>query len=195
MIDPELQKILRSLPTPPADPVAEERALHRALLALQNREVRPAEPARRRLWPWLVPLAGAAACVLAVLLTRPERPHAAGADAQLVLLQQMEKEFPEQLGAIVEGSQGVDLVTTERRVPASHQPLSVTFRKAGRTWRVTSYSGRHVCVSLADRPVCFELLMTDDGKVILVGDHFVWSDENRGSVDGYTVQAVPLSRS
>jgi hypothetical protein len=193
MIDSDLQKTLRSLPTPALDPVAEERALHRAVIALQN-PAPLAEPARRRFWPWLLPLAGAAGSVL-LMLARPEPPRISGPDAQLILLHQMEQEFPGRLGAIIEGDHGVDLVTTEQREPASQQPLSVTFSKAGQTWRVTTYSGRHVCVPLAGGPVCFELLMTDDGKVILVGDDFVWSDEERILLDGYSVRATSLTRS
>lgn len=192
MTDQSLDKLLRGLQVPPPDDGARGKALDRALIALQHRGMPRSEPVASQLWKRWLWSAGAVACALIVFLVaaRSDKTNFA---AQRSLLQQLELEFPGQLGAVIERGDDISLIIAERGAAApSDQPLVVTFRKLGRTIRVVSYSGREVCLSMDGRRLCFEMLLTDEGKVIVAGRDFLWSDQHRHRVAGYRVQAAPL---
>ncbi len=194
MTDKALNKLLRTLEVPPAGESAPGKALDRALIALQNRATPQDEPVASKLWTRWLWIAGAVACVLVALLALPrgEKPDFA---AQRRLLQQLEAEFPGQLDAVIERGNDIDLAISSSPSTHSDQPLVVTFRKSGRSIRVVSYSGREVCLTLGERKLCFEMLLTNEGEVIIAGRDFLWSCENRVIVAGYRISAAPLFRS
>jgi hypothetical protein len=196
MNDESLNEKLRSLELPAPDPAAREKALHRALIAFENREASAPPTPRTYRAGWLVVGAAAAlVCALGILLPHVLTERPADLASQRALLKQMEALFPGQLRAIVEHGDDVDVLTEDERGSASDQPLVVTFRSAAKTIRVVSYSGRDVCLTIAGENVCFEMLLTDDGDVILSGKDFLWSRANRVQVAGCQVEASPLNRS
>jgi hypothetical protein len=68
----------------------------------------------------------------------------------------------------------------------------VEFRRGASTVRVLSYSGRRVCVDLGGRRACFEALLSEQGKVIVAGDDFVWSADDHATAGGWKITAAAL---
>ena len=86
----------------------------------------------------------------------------------------------------------VDLVQ-----PGLALPVLIESRRAGtETTRVSSYSGREICITFAGHRTCFEPLVTGRGDVIRAGERFCWrSNQPDSELDGYRITARPLSRS
>lgn len=187
MNDKELISKLRELAVPAADEATRQKAFHRAKIALLNSPSDLAKtPARK--WQW----AAGCACVLLVLLWFGlQRGAESQPDAKL--LSEMEALFPGQIDAVI--SRGTDVTLNLSATPAEglSQPLAVTLRRGKQTVLVLAYSGRKVCVDLGGRRECFEPLMTEEGKVILAGEDFVWSDADPQPVAGFRVRARALS--
>ena len=195
MNDETLKELLGALKVPQPDAGATRRALHRATVALANRdEVGATEfPGRfafgLRRWA-----AGGAALCLAIFAAMyfPSDDSEFTPAAQRVLLSQMETLFPGQLRAVIERGDDVSIELCDRPEAVSDQPVVVTFRKPGKAIRVLSYSGRQVCLQLAGEEVCFEPLVTKDGDVILAGDNFVWTGSDRDRIGDYRVRSSTL---
>jgi hypothetical protein len=196
MKNSSLDKLLQTLAVPVPDDSARDRALHRAQTAFANRPV-GGHPNRT---PWLgLAFATTGLIVISVLalsLTFRSTPATVPTlAAQNNVFQQMEDLFPGQLEAVIEHGDSVDLKLAPKPGPATDQRLIVTFHRTGSIIRVLSYSGRKVCLDLSGRRVCFEMLLTEAGGVILLGDDFLWSGGSRASVAGYHVEAMPLRHS
>lgn len=188
---PALRTTLHRMEVPPPDPAASERALHRALIALQHRDAPSQVPTRWRAWAGGALVLG---CLVVALLMYDRSGQPSQLASQRKLLRKMEALFPGQLDAVIERGDELSLITNARSQPRSEQPLLITFRSADHTIRVLSYSGNEVCVRLAERRVCFEMLLTHDGKVILSGRDFLWTDEHPQRVAGCQIQAESLAR-
>lgn len=179
------------LSVPPEDPAARDRALAHALTALGNRASDEAPDDFFQYWLRLFVLP---ALALVMMLAWAMWPGGTADDAitDLQVLNEVAELFPDTLDAVVEQNGRVDVQLTGREVPASEQPLVVVLRKGREVLRVLSYSGREVCLSLSGRKVCVEVLMDDDGQVIIAGENFLWSEQNPLLLDGYRVEARSL---
>ena len=112
------------------------------------------------------------------------------------LLAEMEALFPGQLDGVISsgGNVSLDLALTASDVKKEAlQPLAITFQRGKQIVRVLGYSGRRVCVNLAGRKRCLEPLVTAEGKVIVEGDDFLWTDARPMTVAGYKLEARTLS--
>jgi hypothetical protein len=76
---------------------------------------------------------------------------------------------------------------------ADSQPLVVQLRRGAERLRVLSYSGRRVCLDLDGSRVCFDVLATADGGVLLAGTDFLWSPAHPVRVAGYEIRARSLT--
>lgn len=180
-----------SLAIPPEDPVARERALQHALMALRNRasDEAPGDFFQHWLKVFVLP-----AMALVLMLAWAMWPGGATdeATADLQVLNEVAELFPNTLDAVVEQDGRVDVQLTGNEVPASEQPLVVVLRKGREVLRVLSYSGREVCLNLSGRKVCVEVLTDDEGQVIIAGDNYLWSEQNPYLLNGYHVEARSL---
>lgn len=202
--DDFLHRSLSGLAVPEPDPAACDRALHHATIAL--RAARPARPAADRRW---MLAAGVAAIILLLALgatlglRRPDGERLPGLTAERALLSQMEGLFGSQLDAVVERpDSGADIrlstaAAADATRPSLAQPVLIQFQRAsGAATRVLSYSGRAVCVTLGERRVCFEPLVTGRDEVLLLGDTFCLPPGKlSGRLNGYQVTARLLPRS
>ncbi len=196
MTDPDLHRLLARLPAPPpAGPAARGRAHHRALIALAQPGVAAASPSRRRR-PALV--ASGLAAILAILFfiaVQPTRSHHPDVAAQRDLLLEIERSFPSHLQAVIERDGAIELVLAEQPTPPTDQRLLVEISTPRDRIRILSYSGRTVCVTVAGRPLCFELLLADNDDVIVSSDHFIWTPDHPATLAGTTLRAERLASS
>jgi len=207
-----LAAALSGLPVPPATPGARERALHRATIALrQSGDVADGSPpyARRRAagrfgMRWA--LAGVFVMLAAGAFWRLERPRRTeeiarqSIEIDRTVLGQMKALFGAQLNAVVERAGAAPDIRlsdgAEEGEAGQSQPVLIEFTRGGDLIRVLGYSGRPVCVDLAGRRTCFEPLATGDGGIILSGNGFCWTPQDRGGeVSGYRVATRLLPNS
>jgi hypothetical protein len=204
-----LDDLIAKLPVPPPGEGARERALHRATIALQQNTGLPVTPAAG--WfsrPWKGAITGALALmavVAGIALWRSEKPGSAQKavawtmKTDRLMLGQIEALFGPQLNAVVlQAGAAPDIRLSDNPDSAmGHaQPLMIELMRGAEIIRVLGYSGRTVCLQLAGQKVCIEPLATGDGNVILAGDHFCWTPQDRGGqVDGYHLSAKLLPQS
>jgi hypothetical protein len=176
-------------PIPTADPAARERTLHRALIAFRHPagESLPAAPTGLRLW---LALPALALLLLGVFfgVHLGQRGHYDAAAALAQALQEIETLFPRQVNAIVENQGEIQIDLASTADTHTEQPVYVELRRGPHSVRIISYSGRSVTVSLGEEAVTIEPLITGNGKVILVGDDFVWP----GAETSFQAEVRPL---
>lgn len=198
MNESALRQILGRLSTPPLDDAAREKALYRAELAFANRSASPAPARRQEGTAWMKKalamgfVAMGIAGLVGLQMARPSgEPLAEGK-----LLAEMEALFPGQLDGVVSSGNDVSLElapTASASTRGTPLPLALTFQRGQHVVRVLGYSGRKVCVNLGGRKRCMEPLVTAEGKVIVDGDDFLWTDAQPRPVAGYRLQASTLS--
>ena len=194
MNDESLKRKLRELGVPPVDDAARQKALHRAEIAFLNRPPAPETKRPRGFAWWKLALGFACAAMAAAFLVfRPHPAQVAQAAPDTKLFCEMEALFPGQIDSVVEKGNDVALNLTPAPSKRSPQPLEVILKRGAETIRVLTYSGNEVCVELGGRKECFEPLVTGEGRVILTGDHFVWSEDDPRPVAGFSVGAKMLS--
>lgn len=189
----DLEKILKTLAVPQADPAIRERTLYRAGIALSHGGDGAPTPAERPWRRWALLAGGAfAAAILVFAFARAGRPGELEGGR---LLAEMERLFPGQLeGVITSGDQvTLDLASAPSAPRAPSQRLALTFQRGRQIVRVLGYSGRKICVKLDGKPRCLEALATGDGKVVVEGDDFLWTDAQPAKVAGYRLEARLLS--
>jgi hypothetical protein len=192
MKDDDLKRQLRTFSAPQATETARERARHHALIAFREGGEESPHESRRGLAGWA--LTGLAALVLAGALFWSRQEPAGRVAGGAALLAQVEALFPGQLDAVIEHDGEVQLALAPVPRHVSDQPVVVEFRRHGSTVRVLSYSGCRVCVDLGGRRACFEALLDKSGRVIVAGDDFVSTAEDRGSVGEWKITAAALDR-
>lgn len=212
MTDPELRARLDALRPPASSAPAQNRALHRAILALDasgrdhaatpppRSAPRPAAPAPRFALPAL--LGALAVLTLGFWLLRPappgDTPPANAPDdrqAALRMLAEVQATFPGRLNAVIErdGTLQIDL-TDNADHPPSDQAIVVELTRAGQVVRILGYSGRALDVEIGGRPVRFAPLITGGGEVLLEGDSFAWNPglPVPSPLAGWSIEARPL---
>ena len=126
---------------------------------------------------------------------RPQEPPGRSAQSgpgEAAVLAQVEASFRRtRCGYRRRGGRDEGRLAAGKQSP-SDQPLLVEFRRGDSLVRVLSYSGRHVCVDLDGRHACFDALLADHGEVIVAGEDFVWTAENRATAGGWKITAAPL---
>jgi hypothetical protein len=201
-----LADALAKLPVPAPSEGAQERALHRATVALRQNQADAAIPAGDLPWlRWkgvLVATLAIAMAVAAIAYWRSGKPmHAQDAVAwslktDRLMLRQIEALFGAQLSAVVVRSGAapdIRLSDNAQSTMGQAQPLVIELMRGAEMIRVLGYSGRTVCLQLAGRKVCFEPLATGDGNVILAGSNFCWTSQDQdGQLNGYHVSAKLL---
>ena len=191
MKDGDLPQRLAAFIAPPPTDAARHRARHRALIAFQKAGAKAAPVSHdHTMWRVLAGAAALAAVAAIIWLATPPERVAAGTS----VLAQIETLFPDQLDAVVERDGAVQLALAPAPRPSSDQPVLVEFRRGASIVRVHSYSGRRVCIDLSGRPACFEALLSDAGQVIVAGDDFVWTPQDRVVARGWSVTATALKR-
>ena len=192
MTDDELQQKMRVFEAPAPDDTARERARRRALIAFSQKGEAAAPEPPRGVISWTLAGTAVAALVFAAVFFRPHPPAPQGAPGDAVVLAQVEQLFPGQLDAVIERDGDVKVALASEERPASDQPLLVEFRRGESVVRVLSYSGRHVCVDLGGRHACFDAMIGEHGQVIVAGEEFVWTAQDRASANGWQITAKPL---
>lgn len=187
MKDDELRRRLSAFVAPPATEAAKERARHRALIAFRQTPA-DAVPERGRGWP----LAAAGALALLALLVWPRDSRLDRPRADAAVLAEIEALFPGELDAVIDHQGDVQIALSRTPQRTSDQRVLVEFRRGRATIRVLTYSGRRVCVELAGRRACFEALLSARGEVIVAGEDFVSTAQERGSMAGWKITAIGL---
>lgn len=189
-----LKEKLSKLKVPEADPVAKSRALERALIALKHPQ--PELERRPRIsWLWL-PLGTVGLAVLmtlvCVLLFQSGERLAQARTAARDILNQFAATFPGQLEAVVQKNGETNVLLSDEKIEPSSQPVEILLQKGNERVRVLSYSGREVCVEIAGKKTCLEVLAQSNGQVIVSGERYLWSSENPATLEGYKLEASAL---
>ncbi len=191
---------LSAVPAPAINPDARARGLHRALIALRQRQASgvPLSPAVRTRPLRAVMLAcGAGMLAAAALLFQGtnmvETPAPKTADADVWTLAQMQALFSGQLNAVIERNGNVQLDLAGRpSTLGTEQPLLVQLERGDQRLRVLSYSGRRITLELTSGSVTFDALVTGEGEVVLLGRDFAWSSARPAVLAGYRINAQSL---
>lgn len=191
MNDEKLETILHELSVPEQDESAKAKALYRATLALGADDLLPETKAIR--FPWLT----SALSVLAVILGTYILFQSLTSENQATLeiaevLQEMETLFPGRISALIwrDGELAVELAEASGDVG---QPVEIVLSRDGDQIRVVSFSGREVCMDINGQEVCLEVLLSGkDDTAILVGNHYIWTQRNPASLEGYQVRVQAM---
>jgi hypothetical protein len=198
MNDQTLHSLLGKLVVPPSDDAAREKARHRAGIAFANRHAAavPAQEGTRWMKILSFGLAGVGVILICLCWLQGVRPAGEESFSGGKLLAEMEALFPGQLDGVIcsEGKVSLDLAPEASEVKSGpSQPLALTLQRGRQRVEVLGYSGRKVCVSLGGRKRCLEPLVTGEGKVIVAGDDFLWTNAHPIPVAGYRLEARTLS--
>jgi hypothetical protein len=192
MNDEALRRELRGWPAPSPSVTARGRALHRALITLnQGPSVKMDKERSSVVWQFSY-----AVTILVVLASLLAWRHSLSGNENLAadreMIRQMEKLFPGQVDAIVEKDGKIDLAIAQTPEVGPDQPLLLVFRNGKETIRVLSYSGHQLWLSLGRQRDCFEVLATPTGGVILENEKQAWLASDHPVVEGYRMQACAL---
>ena len=201
----ELEKTLRKLSLPEVDQAKKARALQKAVYAFKN-EPQIAVQEVRSFFSLRESVLAAAFCAVLFLLVfeKPkssqltnvvEQPQQIASVDEGRLLSEMLRLFPNELKAVVTNGGSPRLVLGKERSVSSSLPVVIELRKGGKSYKVVSFSGESLDFELGGEIMKFELYVTGDGKVLLVGEDFLWSGDSRSEVRGYHVQAKSLGES
>lgn len=196
MNDSELDKLLKAAPVPEKAPEFWEAMPRRISAKVHWRQRRsenvnlPSRPWGGGIWGW--GLAGAAVLVLAGFLLGNWHGN-----KQVTTLLQNEKllrevlaTFPNQVQAIIQDENGLHLTLAEEANVPQSQPLWIKVRE-GKTCRsIITFSGQQVQIN--GKPV--EALTDAHGGVMLVGQHFFWSDREGCVGEQMQIKAQQLNR-
>jgi len=198
MNDASLKKTLEKLVVPVPDDSAMGKARHRAEIAFANRYTHsdlPSVQSHGRHWMATLCVGFVSAVVICLgWFHLPASAMHEGSDRKL--LAEMEALFPGQLDGVIATGNYVSLdlsPTAWTEAGRSSQPLAMTLKRGRQIVRVLGYSGRKVCVNLGGRKHCLEPLVTAEGKVIVEGDDFLWTNNRPVSVAGYKLEARTLT--
>ena len=98
--------------------------------------------------------------------------------------------FPNRVHAIVQDERGLRLELADEADLPNSTPLWVQFRQGGQTSSFVTFSGQQVEVAGQKLTV----LAGGQDRVLVIGDRFVWSTEERQSAPGqFQVEAKPLN--
>jgi hypothetical protein len=115
--------------------------------------------------------------------------------AGTVLWRQFEAAFPNRLMAVIARGDDVSVELAPNALPSTNQGVLVTLHgRGGKEIIVLSFSGGSACLDLGGRKLCFEILATDGGGVILAGKDFLWTSEQSSRLAGYQVEAKTFER-
>ena len=198
MNDQSLHNLLGKLVAPPLEDAAREKARHGAEIAFANRSAVSLPIKKGARWmnrALALGLVGVG--VVLICLSWAQRTRPAGESfSEGKLLAEMEALFPGQLDGVIRsgGNVSLDLASTASDVKGfPSQPLAMTLQRGKQIVRVLGYSGRKVCVNLGGRKRCLEPLVTGEGKVIVEGEDFLWTNAHPTQVAGYRLEARTLS--
>ncbi len=192
MNDDELKQRLNQLRVPPPADGARELAWHRTGLAFRNgpREPAPAE-ARWGLRTFAVAMAVCVVTAAAFMLGRWSNDPAPS--AELRLLTEMQRLFPNQLQAVIFLDGRTEILTSEEATTFSGQPVLVALRDREHEVRIVSFSGQRITTKLDGRNVVLEFLVTPEGALIVAGDSFLWRSDRPEIVHGFQLEAHQLT--
>jgi hypothetical protein len=200
MKDDPMVEMLRRWSVPAVDPARMERALHRAQTAFANRQTQTVVAKLRHTGSmWRLAVAGALVLVIglsAIWMRSPSRAEG-GLDITTgaVLWHQFEAAFPNRLMAVIARGDDVSVELAPNALPSTNQSVLVTLHgRGGKEITVLSFSGGSACLDLGGQKLCFEILATDGGGVILAGKDFLWTSEQSSRLAGYQVEARTFER-
>lgn len=189
MKDDDLRRRLKVPPIPPPDATAASRALSHALMALQGARA-TRTPARSR-----IALLWGGVCAFALVIIagfigeRSENLPDRGADLQMI--REMVSLFDQQFSAVVEKEGAVSILLARNAAPPD-RPIRVLLRRGKEIVRILSYSGREVCLELDGENFCLDILTTASGKVMMLGESFVWDPQHPAPLAGYHIEVEML---
>ncbi len=194
MKDVHLREQWSALSVPKADPIAKDRALHRALVAFKQSHSQVPAPVAPWFWrrmTFALVTVALLAGVFGFWLHRSS-PDRRGRFAMMEITREIETLFPKQINAIVEENGEIRLDLAFNPDALTDQPVYVQLVHEGHTIRVVSYSGRRITVTVGQEKLTFEPLVTGSGEVILVGEDFLWSPAHPAPHGRFRVLAYPL---
>jgi hypothetical protein len=194
MNDAELDRVLKSAPLPQRPEEYWEEFPER--VAREIRRAPKAEDGQSRS-PWLPRLAWglglATACLIAGFWIGQRRGEVGATNGVLQnpkLITEVLAMFPNRVRAIVQDEHGLRLELADEAELPDSTPLWVQIRRGDRTQSFVTFSGQQVEVAGQKLTV----LVGAKDSVLVVGDRFVWSTEERGSAPGlFQLEAKPLN--
>lgn len=193
MNDTDLEKLLKSAPSP--EPSAEflERLPPRISARIHWQEDRSVERRSSTSRPWMT-LAWATACVAVCLLisfrvgSRQRQEPLNELLRNQKLIHEVLAMFPNQVEAIIQDENGLRLSIADKADVPNSTPLWIRVCDGGHCRSIVTFSGQ--TVRIAGQRV--EALDDAHGGVLLVGDHFLWSSEERDSPNHLRISAQQL---
>ena len=192
-----LDDLLRTTKVPAAD--AQQRNAHiaRAVMAFRAapHEELTGELSRftaLREWlrahPFSMGALSSAMCCVALYATvlLPTATHNPAARDQQVL-QHMESVFGGSLQAVVFNGENPEVLLRDHAQDTTQaQPLVLEINSGGRTTKVMSFSGEKLSLSVNGQQLTFEVLISGDGKVLLVSENGAWELRGTTQIDRAT---------
>lgn len=195
MNDHELFDNLRSLSVPKPDPVAKRRALVRAREALQSSP-------RQRFSIKVLTVAGLsiAASLMIALTLRQHLDHGPfthnnstpgfGLTQQLIY-DECRAVFGDQLSALVNYDDNLEVVLTEHLVQAPSRPIIVQICKLGKGCaEVITVSGEPIEIMLDDEIITLDILQSAEDEILISGPDFLWTEAESHGCDDFTIRAT-----
>ncbi len=176
---------LRRLAVPTPDPVARERALHRAQIALGQSPAAASQPIPYN-WRKFAAWAGTGGLVIAIAILigigLAAQRQAEETAVLCTLMRQVQATFQDQIAAVVieKGIPHVVLSANTTAPSSDERPVLISVIQSGEKnpTQILTFSGRSIDLEMEGKTTRVQVLQTSSGGLVLAGDHFVWDSRN-----------------
>ena len=114
------------------------------------------------------------------------------ADGDRKLLSEMRGVFGASLQAVVEGKGAPSVVVSEGASSGDGFPVLVELQPGRQKFKVLSFSGQKVPLTLNGKTLEFEVYLTGEGKLILVTDNGAFSVDKEADINSFKVKGRAL---
>lgn len=182
MNDEELRRRLASWCPAEESESARDRAWLRVRAAFVNAPASSPLRERRSFLAIRWAMAAALAVIAGALcvLRFPEVEKTGPLEGDRALLAEMQKLFPQDLGAVVCAGKAIGVQVSPAGSAWTSQPVALEFHFQDHIVRVLTYSGNSFVLPFLAQGSPVEVLVSGDGGVMLAGSHFVCDSQGHG---------------
>jgi hypothetical protein len=192
---------MTSYPAPQPDKRLKEQTIRDAVRFYRQQDYGASKQASESIFSqWRPFAAGVLAALAIVALVHLRGPASAGAamtnNDRVAMLREMQQVFGDRLEGVVQYKGSIQpVVNSTGGAYTNAQPVVITLRQGSREISIVSFSGNTVTVDLDKDKMTLSPVVTGDGRVIVEGKDFLWSQDKVIGKPGFSIDAKTLGAS